>query len=71
MNHRTTATSWEIVTRDNTGAMVNIDYICPHCGFSTGNFILVGASNVDKLDGPWETDQICEVCDKEVTIECI
>ena len=70
MSRRTTATSWEIIGRDNTGAMVNINYVCPHCGFSTGNFISIGAENVDKLDGSWETDQICEVCDKNVTIEC-
>ena len=71
MSRRTTATSWEIVNRDSTGAMVNIDYVCPHCGFDTGNFILIGAENVDKLDGPWETDQVCEVCDKDVIIECL
>lgn len=70
MSRRTTATSWEIIGRDNTGAMVNINYVCPHCGFSTGNLISIGAENVDKLDGSWETDQICEVCDKNVTIEC-
>ena len=71
MEKRTTATSWEIITRGEDGAMVNIDYVCPHCGSATGELILVGAGDVDRLDGAWETDQICTICDVEVTIECI
>ena len=70
MAKRTTATNWEVVVRDAGGAMVNIDYVCPHCGYSTGNFILIGASSVGCLDGSWETDQECEVCGKKVTIAC-
>ncbi len=70
MAKSTTATNWEIVVRDESGAMVNIDYVCPHCKTSTGNFISIGASSVDCLDGSWETDQTCEVCGKEVTIAC-
>ena len=70
MHKRTTATSWEIIVRDETGAMVNIDYVCPHCGYATGELINVGASNVDKLDGSWETDQVCGICNENVTIVC-
>lgn len=70
MAKRATATIWEIVTRDDEGAMVNIDFDCPHCGYSTGVFISVGASGVGCLDGSWETDQVCPVCDKDVIVEC-
>ena len=42
MVRRVTADKWEIISRDDTGAMVNIDYICPHCHLPTGNFILIG-----------------------------
>ena len=70
MAKSTTATNWEIVVRDENGAMVNIDYVCPHCGCSTGNFISVGASNVNCLDGSWETDQECGICGESVTIAC-
>lgn len=70
MVKRVTATKWEVVGRDETGAMVNIDYVCPYCGFATGNLISIGASNVDKIDSTWETDQVCEVCDKPLIIEC-
>lgn len=70
MAKRTTATNWEVVTRDESGAMVNIDYVCPHCGYSTGVFISVGASGVGHLDGSWETDQVCTICNKNVIIEC-
>lgn len=68
---RTTAIKWEIISRQKEGAIVNIDYICPHCGSATGELISVGASDVDRLDGAWETDQVCTICEEEVTIECI
>ena len=71
MAKHATATNWEVVVRDETGAMVNIDYVCPHCGYSTGNLISIGASNLWYLDGSWETDQECEVCGKAVTIGCL
>jgi len=41
MAKRATATNWEVITRDDEGAMVNIDFDCPHCGYSTGVFIMV------------------------------
>lgn len=56
MATRVSATNWEVIVRDDTGAMVNINFDCPHCGYSTGVLISVGASGVDCLDGDWETD---------------
>jgi len=70
MAKRTTATNWEIVVRDEGGALVNIDYVCPNCGYSTGELISIGAANADCLDGPWETDQVCGICGKDVIIAC-
>ena len=29
MAKRATATNWEVITRDDEGAMVNIDFDCP------------------------------------------
>ena len=70
MAKRATATNWEVIGRDAEGAMVNIDFDCPHCGYDTGVFIFVGASGVNCLDGSWETDQVCPVCNEDVIIEC-
>lgn len=70
MAKRTIATSWEVIVRDETGAMVNIDYVCPYCGYATGELISIGASNVDKIDGAFETDQVCGICNKKIIIEC-
>ena len=70
VSKRTDATNWEVISRDETGAMVNIDYVCPHCGYSTGELILVGAGNVGCLDGSWETDQECGICGEAVIIVC-
>ena len=70
MAKRTTATNWEVISRSDEGAMVNIDYVCPHCGYATGELILVGASGVRHLDSSWETDQECPICGESVTIGC-
>ena len=41
MAKRATATNWEVIIRDDEGAMVNIDFDCPHYGYSNGVFISV------------------------------
>lgn len=45
MAKRATATNWEVVVKDDEGAMVNIDFNCPYCGYSTGVLISVGSVN--------------------------
>ena len=70
MARRTEATNWNIVVKDETGAMVSIDYECPYCGYSNAELISVGASNLDALDYSWETDQECSVCGKAVIVVC-
>lgn len=70
MAKRTIATNWEVIVRDETGAMVNIDYTCPYCHYDTGELIAIGADDVDKIDGSFETDQVCVICGKDVIIEC-
>ena len=70
MAMRTIATNWEVFSKDETGALVNINYTCPNCNFATGDMILIGAGNVDKVDRSFETDQVCGICNKEVIIEC-
>jgi len=71
MAKRTIATNWLLVgDKDETGALVNIDYTCPYCHYSTGEMIFIGASNVDKIDYGFETDQICGICGKNIIIEC-
>ena len=70
MAKRCTATNWTVVTKDATGAFVSISFSCPYCHFDTGELILIGASNLDKIDSSFETDQVCEICGKDVIIEC-
>jgi len=70
MAKRTIATNWVVVSKDETGAFVNIDYTCPYCHYDTGELILIGADNVDKIDSSFETDQVCGVCGEAVIIEC-
>lgn len=70
MAKRTRATNWELIGKDETGALVNLDYKCPYCEYDTGDLISIGSTNVDKIDGPWETDQVCPICGKDVIVEC-
>jgi hypothetical protein len=70
MAKRTIATKWVVVSKDETGAFVDIDYTCPYCHFDTGEFILIGSDNFDKIDSSFETDQVCSVCGKAVIIGC-
>jgi hypothetical protein len=65
---RTTATSWSVVTpRDDTGSLIALNYTCPHCDYPAGGLILIGADK--DLDHPWETDQVCDVCGRDVIVE--
>jgi len=71
MTKRTIATQWDLpVGKDETGALVQIDFTCPYCHFNDYQMILIGANNVDKTDSGFETDQVCGFCGKIVTIEC-
>lgn len=71
MPERTTATGVSYFNRDDTGVMASIDYDCPHCHYSTGEFIFVGVGGLTAVDSGFgfETDQVCGVCDEAVTIE--
>lgn len=67
MAKMTNATAWSKVgPNDETGWIIDLNYTCPHCGYPTGELILVGPAN--DLDHGWETDQVCGVCDKRVTV---
>ena len=37
MAKRTRATNWELIGKDETGALVNLDYKCPYCEYDTGD----------------------------------
>jgi hypothetical protein len=68
---RTTATSWgtPVGPPDDTGALIDLNYTCPHCHYATGQLIMIGAGN--DLDVAWETDQVCPVCDENVVVEVL
>ena len=67
MAKRTKATNWyPIVPEDTTGNLFCVDFTCPYCGFdNTAQFFtrLTGLSS-------FETDQKCDMCDKDVIVEC-
>jgi len=70
MAMRTAATNWVLISKDDTGTFVNIDYKCPNCHFDTGEMIFIGGGNLDKIDSSFETDQVCGICNKDLIIEC-
>ena len=70
MSKRVTASSWEIVTRDETGAMVDFECTCPNCGEITGELINIGADESDDLDGGFIVDHECGVCGEDLEVVC-
>ena len=71
MPKRTSSTNVSYFSRDDTGVMLSIDYDCPYCHRPTGELIFVGISGIGSIDSGlgFETDQVCGICDKAVTIE--
>lgn len=70
MTKRTTATHWEIIKQDETGTLIDLEFTCPHCHYPTGDIIYVEKKDIHKLDAAWEIDQICELCGKDMVVEC-
>lgn len=66
---RATSVSWS--SRDETGAIMSIEFDCPYCHFPSGELIYIGPTGVDSVDSPhgFETDQVCGICDKPVIVE--
>ncbi len=65
------ASDWEEVTgRDETGAIVNVDYTCPGCGCDTSNRFFVGPDNLHILDSSFETDVTCDICGEKLVVIC-
>ena len=60
------ASSWEVISEDNTGSIVHVKFCCPECGFDTSVLIYTTETNLTD----WETDQQCPVCDEPITIVC-
>ena len=69
MAKRTTSTSVDYISTDETGAMVSFSNDCPYCHFATGEMIFVGATGLGAVNSGFETDQVCGVCGKDVIIE--
>jgi hypothetical protein len=69
MAKRTRATSVDYANKDETGAIMGVKYDCPHCHYATGELIFIGASGATLVGSDFETDQVCGVCNEDVTIE--
>jgi len=70
MSKRTNATDFTILGKDETGATIDLGYICPYCHNSNGGVIFTGASANNDIDSNFETDQICDWCGKDIIVEC-
>ena len=67
MAKMTNATGWSRVGADDgTGSLIDLNYTCPHCDYATGDLVFIGPGK--DLDHGWEIDQVCGVCDKQVTV---
>lgn len=71
MAERKRADSYEVICRDETGALLSLDYTCPYCEFENHVLTTVKAEETHYLDDKFETDQTCEWCNEEVIVECL
>jgi hypothetical protein len=46
--------------------IIDLHYTCTHCDYPTGELIFIGPGK--DLDHRWETDQVCGLCDTQVTV---
>ena len=53
---------------DNTGSLINLDWVCPYCG-STNIDSLFTTNEVDMVNGI-AMERECDDCGRIVTIEC-
>lgn len=69
---KTAVTNWELIGRDDTGAMATLDYTCPYCGTVIPDFRFFDAdtSDLSMFDGDFEFDAKCEWCQKSFIVEC-
>lgn len=68
MNKRTKAENFSKISADETGILMNITFVCPYCHYETGGLILTGPNC--NVDSDFETDQTCDICGKNVIVEC-
>ena len=71
MAKRVTTTDWEVIIKDETGAMIDLGYTCPYCQLENGGIISVSPGPDFDYDSGFETDQVCEFCGKDVIVVCI
>ena len=67
MAKRTSANNWyPIVPEDSTGNLISVDFTCPYCGYDNSVQFFTRETGLSFF----ETDQKCDMCDKEVIVEC-
>ena len=67
MSKTTTATSWNhVVPEDETGSLICVDYICPHCGYDVYSMFTTKQTGFSSFS----VDVTCSMCGKDVTVNC-
>lgn len=56
------------VTADSTGALIYVEWTCPHCEKSNIEFGY--SKSLEELKGPFETYSECHSCKETVAVEC-
>lgn len=64
------ATDWTKTAKDETGAMVYVDFVCPYCNNETGELVFIKNSDLDRLNGNFETLPVCDLCGEKAIVEC-
>ena len=55
-------------SKDQTGALIKLDWICPHCNYRNPDFFF--SASLTELTSTFEVDRDCDYCGKKVTVIC-
>lgn len=53
---------------DSTGGFISVDWTCPYCNMYNAGYYFRDDSAA--LTNSFEIDEECDVCEREVTIQC-
>lgn len=71
INKRSFPTKFRLITKDETGGFFELEYHCPYCHHSVNKVIFFDATSLSTAEGHiFETDDICNFCNKKVAIVC-
>lgn len=66
---RVESVKWELVSSDNTGSFIQVDFVCPGCNLRVFDVLFTSKTKED-LKWGFEVDYKCEICGEDLVLMC-